>query len=304
MADTELEQLAKTSRNPIQESRYQELLRQQPQQRTQQVSASDPQAAIDAAIKRMQEANRPAVESLQASIPEVQSKYATTRQQLQAREPSLQERYKNLINDIRGRGEADVNAQTRITSSELGKRGLTSDSTLAQQELQDAVSPLRQKYTSLEKDAALSQEDELRNLRDAITNLTPMETADMRSIQNAIAQLQSGAASQGVGQGLNLYQMDLQRQMQERQFAEEQKARELQQQLAQASAAQKQYMTLGEGQTVFDPTTGRVVLTTPKTYKESGGGGMTAQDLLRTLGQSKPTQTTQPAQKSRYTIVG
>ena len=303
MADTEFEQLAKTNRNPVQETRYQELLRQQPQG-SQQSSASDPQAAIDAAIKRMQEANRPAVQSLESSIPEVQNKYATTRQQLQAREPSLQERYKNLISDIRGRGEADVNAQTRITSSELGKRGLTSDSTLAQQELQNSVSPLRQKYTSLEKDAALSQEDELRSLRDAITNLTPMETADMRSIQNAIAQLQSGAASQGVTQGLNLYQMDLQRQMQERQFAEEQKARELQQQLAQASAAQKQYMTLGEGQTVFDPTTGRVVLTTPKTYKESGGGGMTAQDLLRTLGQSKPTQTTQPAQKSRYTIVG
>lgn len=217
--DTELQQLAKTNRNPVQETRYQELLRQQPQGGSSAPvsggSTNDPSAIIRESIKRMQEANAPAVQSLQASIPEVQSKYAQTRQQLQAQQPSLEQRYQQTLDSIKNQKTQDVNAQTRITSNEMGKRGLTGDSTLAQQEIQNAVQPVNAQYTNLEQQTALSREDAIRALQNQLANLTPQETADTRSIQNAIAQLQSGAASQGVTQGMNLYQNQLQQQMQQ-----------------------------------------------------------------------------------------
>lgn len=275
--DTELQQLSKTSRNPVQETRYQELLKQQPQ--VSSGATNDPNSIIQESIKRMQEANAPAIRSLQASIPETQAKYAQTRQQLQAQQPSLEQRYQNTLDSIKNQKTADVSAQTRITSNELGKRGLTGDSTLAQQEVQNAVQPINAQYTNLEQQTALSREDAIRSLQNQLANLTPQEVADTRSIQNAIAQLQSGAASQGVTQGLNLNAQNIAQQNADREFQAQQRIRDIQaaaqqQQnaIAQQQALQRQYMPVSEGQIIFDPTTGKIVARNPKTFAPSSGG--------------------------------
>lgn len=160
---------------------------------------------IKKSIEAQREASKPAISSLQASMPEVQQKYATERTRLTNSKQPLQDRYSNLISSIKSQGEQDVNNQTRITNNELGKRGLVSSSTLAQQEVQNATSPLRQKYAGLEKDAGIAQEADLRAIDDQITGLTPQETADLRAIQNTIAQMESGALSAGNAQGMSLF---------------------------------------------------------------------------------------------------
>lgn len=176
-------------------------------------NASDPQSAIQAAIEQQKKAVEPAIQSYQAQVPEITQKYSQARTQLQGEQTSLQDRYKSLIDSIKGQGQQDINNQTVVTSNELGKRGIVGSSSLAGQTIQDAVSPLRQKYAGLEKDAALSQEDALRNITNQLSGLTTNETADQRSITQAIAALQSGAGQQGISQGLNLYSQDMQRQL-------------------------------------------------------------------------------------------
>lgn len=197
------------------------------------VDSFDPQKQIERAIQLQKDAVKPAVDSLQASIPEIQSKYAQTRTQLQAQQPALEERYKSLLDSIKGQGTQDVNNQTRITNQELGKRGITGSSTMAQQEIQNTTSPLMQKYAGLEKDTSLAREDSLRQLQDSIANLTPQETADQRAIQNAIAQLYAGAGQTGASQGIQLYSTNLSNQLQQDQLAEQKRQNALAQTLQQ-----------------------------------------------------------------------
>jgi hypothetical protein len=273
------------------------------------LDASNPQKAIEKAVAMQKEAIQPAVSSLQASIPETQAKYSQARQQLQSQEMPLQDRYKNLIDSIKGQKAESINKQTIITNSELAKRGLSGDSTMAQQEIQNVIEPISRNYMGMEKEAGLAREDSLRMLRDAITNLTPQEVADTRSIQNAIAQLQSGAGQAGIGQGLNLYQSNLDNTFRQQQFDEAKRQNDLAEKLA---GAKSNYLTLSEGQTIIDPNTGQIVYTAPKTYKpESPSGGMDLTALMQILGgnttsmgKTETPSTFQPIQTSTSQQVG
>ena len=77
--------------------------------------------------------------------------------------------------------------------------------TMAQQEIQNAVTPVQQQYTTLGKNAAIDQTQAEQTLQNSIANLVPQETSDTRAIQNAIAQLEGGAVTQGAQLGSNLY---------------------------------------------------------------------------------------------------
>lgn len=187
----------------------------------------DPNATIEAAIKRMQEANAPAVSSLQASIPETQQKYEQTRTQLEAKSGSLEQRYTNLLDSIKSQHTQSANKQTTITANELGKRGIVGSSTLADQEIQNAVEPVNQYYTGLTKETGLAREDALTGIRDQVANLTTAETGDIRAIQNAIAQLQSGAATSGINLGQNLYSTQVDAAFKNQALQDQQKQQEI-----------------------------------------------------------------------------
>lgn len=200
-------------------------------------SSTDPMALAQQMIKLQQEANQPAIQSLQGQIPETQAKYAQTRTQLQSQQPSIEQRYQNLLDQVKGNQQIAENRQTLTTNNELGRRGITGSSGIAQQEITNAVNPITQQYTGMAKDTSLAREDSLKQLQDQIANLTPQETADTRAINNAIAQLQSGAASQGIGQGLNLYSTNLSAQQADQARRDQQAQQAIANQLAQAQLA-------------------------------------------------------------------
>ena len=189
-----------SSRNPVQETRFKELSAG----RTSGGGSSfgDFSNTIQKAIELNRKAAQPAISSLQASIPEVQQKFATQKTQLEGQKTPLKERYANLLADIKGQGKISEEAQTRITSGELGKRGIVGSSTLAGQEIQRAVEPIRAGLRTATKEIGLGQEEGLRGIENAITNLTGLEVDQVRAVTNAIAQLQSGAGQAGVTQGL------------------------------------------------------------------------------------------------------
>lgn len=160
---------------------------------------------IRRAIEMQREAAQPAIQSLQAGIPEVQQATQARTTQLEAEKAPLTARYENLINTIKQTGQRATEQQTRITSGELGKRGIVGSSTLAQQELQNVITPLTEKYLGLEKDTSLERESSLRDLVNQITNVGLSGTEQQRSIQNAIAQLQAGAGASGITTGISQY---------------------------------------------------------------------------------------------------
>lgn len=121
---------------------------------------------------------------------------------LNASKGPLKDRYNNLLNTIKNNQTTAENRQTVTTSGELGKRGLSADSTLSQQELTNALNPITQQYTGLSSDATAEQGRE------------------SAAIDAAIANLYTGASQGAVSNASNLYGTQLNQQQAERELAE------------------------------------------------------------------------------------
>lgn len=109
----------------------------------------------------------------------------------QGKQDAINKRYDALIQSIKSRGQTAVTNQTNITSGELGKRGILSSSTLAGQEMQNAVQPVTQQYTGLEAGA---EADRSTAIAEAIAQQQQMDLARQ--------QQQAGANQQGIDNAL------------------------------------------------------------------------------------------------------
>lgn len=192
------------------------------------------QDSVQQAIEMNRKANEPAIQSLQASLPEVTQRFEQQRQQTSAQIEPLKQRYDQLLADVKGQGQQQANKQTVITNNELGKRGIVGSSTLAQQEIQNATDPIYAQIASNTKNIGLEKEQGLQALQNILGGLTSQETDAQRAVTNAIAQLQSGAGQAGIQQGLSMYQQQQAQKLQEQQAA----AQKAQQDLENAQNAQ------------------------------------------------------------------
>lgn len=186
---------------------------------------------IARSIAMHQEANKPAIQSLESSIPQVGQRYEQQRGQLQAEKAPMEQRYSELIGEIKGNQQTAENRQTKTTNAELARRGIGGGS-LYDQTLTDAVNPVTQGYTTLLRDTGLSQEKGIRELLNSIASSFTQQTSEEQQIRNMIAQLQSGAASQGIQTGTGVYESNLARQFQQQQAQQEQALRQAAQALA------------------------------------------------------------------------
>lgn len=183
--DTELQQLEKTQRNPIQETRYQELKKSQgagtPNAQsgiTGAISALNPESVVRNATQVndfVRQQNQPVVQSYEAS------------------KAPLQQRYKDLIDSIKGNQQIAENRQTVTTNNELGKRGITGSSGVAQQELTNAVNPITQQYTGMIKDSTNQQNMDLSNIDAIIAKLNAGDPTASLSTATNIGQSQQSA---------------------------------------------------------------------------------------------------------------
>ena len=174
----------------------------------------------------------------------------------------LKKRYDDLIASIQGRRSSEIQ-QTDINSArELGRRGITTDSTLAGQYQQQQRVPVDVQYSGLEAETGLNAEQQQQN------------------INQAIAQLQAQAGSKSVDQGLNLYQFNQQQQTQQQQYD-----RTLAQALEIAKLQNKPNATANKYESVtggnklfsFNPLTGQYNSgpTLQSLRASAGGGGAT-----------------------------
>lgn len=136
-------------------------------------------SVVQNAIKMNQEAVKPAIQSYEASIPEIQASSQQQRTQLQAEQGPLEQRYKNLLESIKGNQTTSENRQTLTTANELAKRGISNDSGVFQQELTNAVNPVTQQYTSLYANTGLEGEKAMRDLSNQVQNTYTGETLSL-----------------------------------------------------------------------------------------------------------------------------
>ena len=217
----------------------------------------------------------PALESYRASKPEVQQAFDVRTGQLEAEKDPLKERYANLLAQLTGRETKETTAQGKYLSQEYGKRGIPLSSGAYQQDLTGKLGDISQFYATQGKDVGLAQEADLRDLSNQISNLTTQRVAAMRDIDNKIAELQAGAGNQAVTDALQSYREDLNRKFESR-------FDDLNRQILQKQASgtgEDRYLTLGEGQSIFDLQTLQSIFKNPKTYK-AGGGGDSSNDPL------------------------
>lgn len=179
MGDTELQQLVKIGasggRNPVQETRYQQLLKEQGQNsggNTQGVaSAPSFQDTLNNATQIRQatiEANKPAVATLQQNS------------------TNLDSRYKDLITSIKGASDVASEQQTRTTAGILASRGIAPQSGIGGQEISTALRPIAANTQQILGQTGLSQQEQ------------------QNAIQNAIAALQTGDPNASIASALAL----------------------------------------------------------------------------------------------------
>jgi len=161
-------------------------------------------------LQLQKQAAQPAIQSLEASRPEVSQRYAETEAYLKGKEDPLKARYDALIEDIKGREKRELQRSEIGLEKEWGRRGLSALGGAYEETLGERQQPISRDYASLLKEAGISREESLADLMQMVTGLTGQQTAEQRAISNAIAQLQAGGASDAVTNALQMYQLQQQ----------------------------------------------------------------------------------------------
>lgn len=184
-------------------------------------------------LKMYQDANAPAINSLQSSIPEIGKKYQLQSEQLTAQRKPLEDRYKNLLDQVTSSQRAEEQRTGIATSRELGRRGISADSGLYDQTVNEKLSPVTQFYTGQAKDIGITQEQNMSELNNLIANLAPQQTADERQVLNAIAQLQAGAGGNAISSAMQIYNQQQEQARQQQLIAAQQPANDLEMRIKQ-----------------------------------------------------------------------
>lgn len=173
-----------------------------------------------------QDANKPVVASYEAS------------------KASLQQRYTDLLSSIKQNQGIAENRQTVTTNNELGKRGISGDSGVAQQEMTNALNPITSDYTQ------------------RATDTTNQENIDLSNIQNTIAQLQAGNPTAAVSTSTGIANSVLQNSQFQQTQAATQKQNDIentlkQLQLSAGGNSDTRYVPIGNG--LYDVLTGNII---------------------------------------------
>lgn len=180
-------------------------------------------------------------------------------QTLETGRQPLKERYTSLLKSIKEKGAYETGRADVLSAQELGRRGISTESTYAGEFQQEKRLPVQTAFSQLESETGLQGEQA------------------QQSISNAIAQLQSGAGGDAISSAMSL----------------------LGAQQTAAEKAKTSPVTLSEGQTLYDPSTGKPIYTAPKSSSESTLDPITAA-LIGNIFGNKITPTTSSETKPTY----
>lgn len=223
---------------------------------------------IKQAIDAQQQAIKPAVTSLQNTIPIVQQGYATQQQSLETKYGGLEEKYNSLLDQINNQQQQATTNTTKTQNNELAKRGILPSSGLYDQTLENALNPINTQFGGLIKDVGLAQKEEGQGLQDLIASLGDQQALSVQNIGNAIAQLQAGAGQSGIQNALQQAQQAAQQAQFNQSFGLQQSSSDL---------AKKIYETIQLPESQYAVN---------KPYYQPNSGGSDLSSILSILGLS------------------
>lgn len=174
----------------------------------------------------------------------------------------MNQRYQNLINQITGNQRQAESRESTATSREFGRRGISLQSGIFDQTLNERLDPITKYYTGQIKDVGFEQGKANRELQALLGNLTSAEIEQLRGIQNTIAQIQAGGSQDAAQNALQLLQLNQNQALNQQELAFRQRE-------ADRAANAAQYIppiSVGENSSLVDPMTGRVI------FQGSGAG--------------------------------
>lgn len=201
----------------------------------------------------------------QANAPVVQT--------LKTQKTDLSTRYKDILESIKGEQTNAEQRQTVVTSNELGKRGITGSSGLAQQTISDALLPIAREFAGLRTNASLS------------------ETKDLNDLAYKIASLESGNPESALSTGVSLYNTD-------RTLAENKATRE-----AEANKLQTSVIEVGGRKKLINTQTGEVIQDLGISSSGSSSG-IDLSSIIKLLTTDNKTTTEKPASTPKSFILG
>lgn len=215
--------------------------------------------------EQQQKFKRPAIQTLEKGRAKIAPMFAEQRRAIEAERDPLEQRYQSLLKDITHQTEL-------ATSKEFGKRGIPLSSGVYEEALGKRLGPQIEKI-GLEREAGL------RGLTNLAGQLTGQEAQMGLDLNSAIAAIQAATGEGAVDAALRLYGAQQQAKQEAARLALERwqteqgaKLREAQTKYYESKATPEtgtDYLTLAEGSTLYDPTTGKVIYKAPKTYKPS-----------------------------------
>ena len=147
--------------------------------------------------------------------------------------------YQNLINAIRNQQQVAEQQQTQVTAQELARRGLTPESSLAQQQIVSAIAPVQSQFAQQAAQVGVQGVQARNELASQIANL-----------------LASGGQT-GLSTGVNLANLALQQRQLQQQAAQQAAAQALaERQFTQATLPMTQAQIASLQQQTATPTTG------------------------------------------------
>lgn len=181
----------------------------------------------------------PVIDQIKSQAPKVTEAYQGARNTLQTQKASLAGKYQQLLADIKNSGIRQTEGTTRTVNNELARRGITSDSTAARQELSANLTPIEDATLSRTSQATTLQGEEENALANAIAQLSISEQDAQTGLLDRVANLLSGGISQSTGIAGNLYSQELaQRQTESQKMYQDLQNQLLNQQLSSAKASQ------------------------------------------------------------------
>src|SRR3990167_6262572 len=215
-----------------------------------------------------QEAIKPALESLQASKPEVSRIYETRQGQLEAEKQPLQERYQTLIDELTRRETQETTRTSTALATEYGKRVIDLRSGIFEKTRGEALSDIERFYGGQQKETTLAREGDLRDLANQVTNLSVQKDTALRDVEQQIANLMAGAGNQAINDALEDARAAVNREFESRFDELDKKIKE--KEAEGETDPYKRYATISEGETIFDLQTLQNIFKNPKTYKAGG----------------------------------
>jgi hypothetical protein len=147
----------------------------------------------------------PIVAQIKSQQPAISQAYTTAKSTLEGQKSSLSTKYQQLLADIKNNGKVQTDTATKTTNNELARRGITSDSTAAGQELSSVLNPIQNTITSQEGQATTAQGQEENDLANQIANLGISEQGAQGNILSQVAQILSGGAPQATNAASGIY---------------------------------------------------------------------------------------------------